>query len=268
MSLSLESIHCYPLKSAAGLSLSEAQVQARGLAHDRRWMVVDADGKFISGRTHPQLVRVVAHVLSDGSLQLHAPGLGALHVPLPAADAARISVTVWDSGVRAALCDAAAAEWLSTLLGSAARLVYMDDAAVRAVDPDHSQPGDEVSFADGFPLLLLSGASIDELNARASHPVDVRRFRPNLVIAGATAHAEDRWKRIRIGEVEFVLPKPCVRCVFTTIDADSGTADVAGEPLSTLKHYRRGPKGISFGMNVIARTSGVVRVGMAVEVLE
>jgi hypothetical protein len=268
MSLTLQSIHCYPLKSAAGLSLLQAEVQARGLADDRRWMAVDANGKFISGRSHPQLVQVVAQVLSDGSLQLDYPGLSTLHVPLPALGAARIAVSVWSSSVLAVRCAAVAEQWLSTVLGSAAQLVYMDDAAVREVDPDHSQPGDQVSFADGFPLLLLSSASIDELNTRASHPLDLRRFRPNLVIAGATPHEEDRWTRIRIGEIEFVLPKPCVRCVFTTIDADSGRADPAGEPLTTLKHYRRSPKGITFGMNMIARMNGVLRVGMVVHVCE
>lgn len=268
MSLLLKSIHHYPLKSAAGLSLTEVEVESRGLRHDRRWMVVDHSGKFISGRTHPQLVRVTAQVQADGSLQLDYPGQQTLQVALPTTDAQRISVTVWSSTVQAPLCDAAAAHWLSAVLGTSARLVYMDEAAVRPVDPDHSQPGDEVSFADGFPLLLLSTASLDQLNGKASHPLDLRRFRPNLVIAGATPHQEDRWKRIRIGEIDFVLPKPCVRCVFTTIDADSGSADPAGEPLTTLKHYRRGPKGITFGMNVIARGNGVLRVGDRLDVLE
>ncbi len=161
----------------------------------------------------------------------------------------------------------AAARWLSDWLEHELRLVHMDAVATRAVDPARSRAGDEVSFADGFPLLLISQAALDELNARLAAPVPMLRFRPNLVVAGSDAHAEDGWRRLRIGAIEFEAVKPCVRCVFTTVDPERGAFDPTGEPLKTLKHYRRGEKGITFGMNLIARGSGSLRLGDAVEVL-
>lgn len=268
MTPTLASIHRYPLKSGAGQSLPQALLQRRGLQHDRRWMVIDANGRFISARTHPQLVRVSALVGEDGHLQLQYPGLPALRVALPGPDAEQVSATVWSSCVQVPLCGDAAAHWLQQVLGEPARLVHMDDSVQRAVDPDYGQPGDEVSFADGFPLLLLSEAALQQLNHRSGHSLDLRRFRPNLVVAGTEPHAEDRWRRIRIGDIEFVLPKPCVRCVLTTVDPDLGSKDPTGEPLTSLKHYRRTPKGITFGMNVIAHGEGMLRVGMPVQVLE
>jgi uncharacterized protein YcbX len=133
-------------------------------------------------------------------------------------------------------------------------------------DP-HSQTGDEVSFADAFPLLLISRAALDGLNARLAKPVSMLRFRPNLVVEGVAAHAEDGWKRIRIGEVEFDVAKACTRCVFTTVDPMRGERDPDGEPLRTLIGYRRTADGVTFGQNLIPRSAGSVRVGDAVEVL-
>ncbi|MBS0590484.1 MAG: MOSC domain-containing protein [Proteobacteria bacterium] len=264
MTHSLSTIYVYPLKSGAALTPSAAEVERRGLARDRRWMVIDADGKFLTGREHARLTLLRALPNSDGSLHLDAPASQGVRVPVPDASAERVATAVWGSPVMPLLADEATHAWLSAFLGLSVRLVYMDRDCVRAVDTTYSQPGDQVSLADGFPLLLISQASLDLLNTKLAAPVPMLRFRPNLVVAGTEPHAEDGWKRIRIGEVEFDVVKPCIRCVFTTVDFTRGERDPSGEPLRTLIGYRRGEKGVSFGQNLIPRGRGVIRIGDAV----
>jgi uncharacterized protein YcbX len=263
----LSSIYLYPVKSCAALAAAQGMVEARGLAGDRRWLIVDDAGKFLTGRQLPLLVRLRATPL-PGGLQLAAPASGEIIVAAPPAGAARRRVTVWKDEVDAADAGDDAAAWLSGLLGRAVRLVHMDGRSSRPVSPTHSRPGDQVSFADAYPLLLVSQASLDGLNARLAAPLPMARFRPNLVVDGVAApHAEDGWKRVRIGAVEFDVVKPCTRCVFTTVDTDRGEFDPTGEPLATLKGYRRSDAGITFGMNLIARGAGTLRPGDAVAVL-
>ncbi len=256
----LAAINIYPLKSCRGLPLPQCAVEPRGLQHDRRWLAVDAQGRFITGRAQPRLVLVRAVPLGDG-LHLSAPGMSEIAVTAPSADAPRRAVRVWDDTVDAACADPAADRWISEALGVAAHLVWMDAVAQRAIAPTHAQPGDEVSFADGYPLLLIGQASLDGLNQRLQNTVPMARFRPNLVIAGVDAHAEDSWRRVRIGAVAFDVVKACVRCIFTTVDTDTGIFDPAREPLNTLLTYRRSPKGVTFGMNLIARARGRLREG-------
>lgn len=262
----LAAIHVYPIKSCAPLSPAAAEVETRGLADDRRWMLVDDSGRFITGRQVPRTVLLQATPTAAG-LRLEAPGVAPFEVARPAADATRRAVTVWKDTLDAPDAGDAVAAWLHAALGRPARLVHMDAAAVRPVNPVRAQPGDEVSFADGYPLLVVSQAALDGLNARLAALVPMQRFRPNLVIEGAPAHAEDGWRRLRVGEVEFEGIKPCVRCVFTTVDVASGTVDPGGEPLRTLKSYRRTSDGVIFGANLIPRGRGTVRVGDKVEVL-
>lgn len=262
----LASVHIYPLKSCAPLAREHACVQLRGLEHDRRWMVVDADGSFITGRKHPRLTLIIATPAGDDALRLRAPGMPDLHLSLPV-HGERREVEVWGSRVDALVADAHANQWISTFLGVPAGFVHMHDACRRAVDTAYSQPGDIVSFADGYPLLAISQAALDLLNSRLAQPVPMLRFRPSMVIAGCTAHAEDAWRRIRIGAAEFDVVKPCIRCVFTTVDFERGRFDPSGEPLRTLLGYRRTPKGVSFGQNLIPRRLGTLHVGDTVEVL-
>lgn len=262
----LQDIFVYPLKSAAALALTRAQVAARGLDGDRRWLVVDPGGAFQTGRQLPALVRIRATPV-DGGLRLALPGQPDLLVGAPGARAARLPVQVWKDAVDAAVAGADADAWLSRALGRPLRLVYMDAAGARAVDPAYGQAGDQVSFADGFPLLAISQAALDQLNGRLPRPLPMLRFRPNLVLSGVPAHAEDGWRRLRIGSVEFAAVKPCTRCVFTTIDHHSGEPDPDGEPLRTLKTYRRGARGITFGMNLIPRGTGAIASGDAITVL-
>lgn len=261
----LESISVFPLKSGAPIARERAAVEPHGLAGDRRWMVVDAAGRFITGRQVPALVLVHA-TPRDGGLRLEAPGHAPLEVATPRADAPRQSVTVWDDTVDAARASGADA-WLTAVLGREARLVHFDADARRAVSPKYGAPGDVVAFADAFPLLLISQGSLDHLNAKLVAPIPMLRFRPNLVVSGCEPHAEDSWKRIRVGALELDVVKPCTRCVFTTIDPARGEPDASGEPLRTLKTYRRSPAGITFGQNLIARGLGTLEVGDRVEVL-
>lgn len=265
MAATLASIHIYPLKSCAPLALEAAHVEARGLEHDRRWMVVDANGKFLTGRQHPRLTLIRAEPVGD-ALHLCAPGMPALRLT-PSPDRPRRSVEVWCSRVDARRADEAADAWISAFLGIPARFAHMGADCMRHVDPDYSRPGDIVSFADGYPLLAISQAALDLLNSKLAQPVPMLRFRPSVVIAGTTPHAEDGWKRLRIGGIVFDVVKPCIRCVFTTVDFERGTFDPSGEPLRTLLTYRRTPKGVSFGQNLIARGTGTLRIGDAVEPL-
>lgn len=265
MTASLGEIVVYPLKSGAGQSLPVAEVGRRGLAGDRSWMLVDVNGRFVSGREWPALVRV--QVQADGAWARFAlDGSGALAVAVPA-DAPRREVEVWGSLMRAADAGDAAASWFSAAFGQPLRLVHADAAMHRPLDPKYAQPGDVTAFADGYPVLLLSRAACQELSTRAGRELGWRRFRPNLVVDGVPAHAEDGWTRVRIGAVEFDVVKPCVRCVFTTVDPDRGEREADGQPLRTLKDYRRGAKGITFGQNLIARGTGTIRLGDPLVVL-
>lgn len=278
--MSVTSVFRYPVKSCRGERLAEATVEPWGLAGDRRWMIIDADGKAVTARAHPGLVLVTpSSDNSNKTLQFATPGLPELRVPIPSPPSAeRIEVNVWGTRVLATLADDEAAEWLTKIVGEPARLVYLDDPTRRAPDPAYSEPGDRVSFADGYPLLLVSERSLDQVNDwifegphAAEGPLPVTRFRPNVVVDGAPAFAEDGWKRLRIGDMPFRVAKGSDRCVFTTIDPR--TAVKSREPLVTLARHRRWDGKIWFGVNLIpdagdaAGTPAVLRPGDPIEIL-
>lgn len=262
--MQLSGLYLYPIKSTAPLQVQTALVEPRGLQHDRRWMVVDAEGRFLTGRQLPRLTLVRARPVSGG-LSLDAPGMPSLLVPFPQTEAT-VPVNVWKNEV-AAKPSGVGDAWLSEFLQQPTRLVHMDAEVTRPMTDPQSRPGDQVSFADAFPLLLISRAALEGLNARLAKPVSMLQFRPNLVVDGAAAHAEDGWKSIRIGGVEFEVAKACTRCIFTTVDPLRGERDPDGEPLRTLIGYRRTAGGVTFGQNLIPRSAGSVRLGDAVEVL-
>ena len=260
--LQLSALHVYPIKGIAGLSVSEAEVLPRGLRGDRRWLLVDADNRFLSQRELPIMSQIRAEAVGDG-WRVSAPNQASLTMQPPTAQD-RLEVTVWSDTVSAQLADATAHAWFSTALGQPVRLVYMDEAAQRPVDPDYSQPGDQVSFADAFPLLIANEASLADLSQRIGEPLSMARFRPNLVISGAEAWAEDDWQRLRIGEVEIDLVKPCSRCQVTTLDPSTASAHPRSEPLRTLATFRKQGGKVMFAVNAIARNGGSLRVGMPV----
>lgn len=267
--LRLSALYRFPVKSLGGESLQRVAVDALGLAGDRRWMVVDSrSGRFLTQRQLPRMTQIGACWLDERTLQLSASGQTALQVVVPPANQALRGVTVWRDSLAAPDAGDAAAQWLSALLGRDCRLVHVPVSRARQVDTAYAQVGDKVGFADGFPLLLIGQASLDDLAARVGRPLEMLRFRPNLVIEGAAPYAEDGWRRLRIGEVEFERVKPCSRCAIPTLDPHSGERADDGEPLRTLATYRRDADGVYFGQNLIQRGTGVLEVGMPVTLLD
>ena len=262
--ITLSQIYLYPVKSLGGIALSSARVEARGLEHDRRWMLVDEGGRFLTQREYPGMARVSPAVAGEG-LELNAPGMETLRVPFVTEGPAQ-TVRVWRSVCEAISAGDEAAEWLTRCLGAPVRLMFMPDTTRRAVNPEYGQPGDMVSFADAYPVLLLGTGSVEDLNARLASPVPTNRFRPNFVIAGTAPYAEDGWTRAAIGSVVFRVAKPCERCVLTTID--QATGERGTEPLHTLAQYRVVGGKVLFGQYLIADQSGVVRVGDPVTLLD
>jgi uncharacterized protein YcbX len=261
-------LNIYPVKSTRRIALQESPVLPRGLPWDRRWMLVDEAGNFITARQQPVLATVQTTV-GDETLSITAEGYETLQLPLQPGQSETTPVTVWKDSLDAVLAGNQADAWFSDFLGLSCRLVQLTDDLSRSVNPDYGRPGDEVSFADGFPLLLITRASLADLNSRLQQPVEMRRFRPNLVVDGDAPYAEDHWRRIRVGDVEFEGVKNCSRCVVTTIDPDSGRKHPDKEPLRTLSTYRRRPQGgVYFGQNLIPRSGGVIHVGAEVVLLE
>lgn len=258
--LRLAELWIHPVKSLAGRRVPEAVVEDRGLRHDRRFMVVDPDGRFLTQRTLPAMATLTAAVEGD-LLILDGPAGAPLPLPLEGGEVAR-AVTVWGDRVEALDMGDDAAAWLRDRLGVDARLVRMPQGTRRSSERAR-HAGDVVSFADAFPFLLLTEASIEALNARLDVPVDARRFRPNLVVAGATPFAEDGWTTLSIGSVTFHVSKPCARCQIVNVDPDRGVA--TKEPLATLASFRKEGSNVMFGQNLVHDGEGTIRVGDRVD---
>ena len=259
-------IHVFPVKGLAGTSPDIAEVEPWGLQSDRRWMVVDSAGRFLTQRVLPRMALIRARADACG-IALHI-GASAIRLSHPGAGAPPRQATVWRATLPAADAGDAAADWLSSVLGQPCRLVYMRDTTIRPINPAYAPSGETVSFADGYPVLLTSLASLADLNARLAHPVPVSRFRANIVVGDAPPWAEDCWRLIRIGGAVFRVAKPCDRCTVTTIDQQTGLRPDRTEPLRTLGRFRHDERGIMFGQNLIPSTLGRIAVGDAVEVLE
>ena len=260
--ISVTEIWIYPVKGLAGVPAARAAVEPWGLAADRRWMVVDESGRFLTQRQCPAMATVQATY--DGEdLLLAAADHGSCRVRIPERGEPALDVVVWNDSVSACLSEPAADAFLSAVFGRACRLVFMADPAVaRPVDPVFADATDRVSFADGYPLLLASTASLANLNDRMASPVPMDRFRPNLVVDGALPWAEDGWRRMQIGDVLFEAVKPCARCAVTTVDQRTGERSPDNEPIRTLQGFRRDTRGqVIFGQNLLTRSEGVVRCG-------
>lgn len=262
--LEISALAIYPVKSCAQIPLGTARVHRFGLLHDRRWMLVDANGRFITQRQVPRMC-LIQPELRGADLTLRAADMPALTVPSASAKKKR-RITVWDDACDGLDCGDVVAAWLGRFLSIDCRLVFFPENEVRAVDPHYAQAGDRTAFSDGFPLLLIAQASLDDLNSRLDTPIAMSRFRPNLVVSGCEAFAEDSWHRIRIGDINFRVVKPCSRCSIPSIDPTTG--ERGPEPTRTLSRYRSRDNKIFFGQNVIADGEGEIQVGMAVEVLE
>lgn len=261
----LSAIHIYPVKSLGAITLQSARVEARGLRHDRRFLLVNPNGDFLTQRELPQMARLQTRILGE-ELEIENANGTTLQVPL-SSSGARLPVQIWGDSVEAVAVGQAADAWFSEALKTRCRLVWMPDDSERRIDQNYARAGEITSFADGFPALLTSESSLADLNQRLDAPVRANRFRANLEVAGAAPWEEDGWKRFRIGEVEWENLKPCARCVITTIDPQLGARDGL-EPLRTLATFRKRAGGVMFGSNLVARSFGRVQVGDRVEVLE
>jgi uncharacterized protein len=269
--MQLTGINLYPVKSLRGFPVSSAEVDDLGLAGDRRFLVVDDTGQFLTQRTLPRMAQIATELSSD-TLTLRNPDHGSAAVSLHDRGP-MLQVQIWRDQVQAEDCGVEIAVWLSEFLRHPCRLVRVGAAYVRPVNKPNALAGDQVSFADAAPLLVLSEASLAHLNERIrenqSKPVPMDRFRTNLVVTGCDPFAEDTWTRVRIGEVTFHTAGPCARCIMTTTDQRSG--ERGKEPLRTLATFRRDetePTKINFGVNLInERKTGTIRLGDRVELL-
>lgn len=265
----LSALYRYPLKSARGETLQQIGLDKLGLEGDRRWMLVDeASGRFLTQRAVARMSQLSALYNDQGGLTLSAAGLASLEVPLPDAAAALRGVTIWQDSLRVPDAGDEAAAWVSEFVGKPTRLVQVPPERARSTAAGYGKDDDQVAFADGFPLLLIGQASLEDLSSRVGRPLEMLRFRPNLVIEGSAAFAEDQWRRIRIGDLEFRVVKPCSRCILTTIDPQTGERSADREPLATLQKYRAQADGAMFGQNLVNDGSGHLQVGMPVTVLE
>ena len=260
----LSQIHVYPVKSTAALTQSHAWVEKQGLAFDRRFMVASDEGAMITARKYPQMVKITATLTMTG-LVLQYPNKTDL--VLQYADFAMVdaSATVWNDNFSAYTTTMIANQWFSDIIGHSVQLLFCGQQSNRV----RSKIGHNVSFADGYPLLVISEASLAALNERSRDHHTMAQFRTNLVVSNTDAFAEDGWKRIRIGEVEFEIVKPCARCILTTVDPLTGEFNVLKEPLKTMATFRADATGdVFFGQNLVALNEGMIRAGDVIEVLE
>lgn len=263
-SYTLSELIIYPIKSLAGIHLSHSQVTATGLQYDRQWMLVDNQGQFLSQRRLPKMALINTAITTE-HLILSAPQQENLMLSLTPTGEDVIVSTIWHDQCAARSVSLNADLWFSDFLGTDCRLVYLPDDVIRPVDTQYAQATDQVGFADGFPFLIIAENSLVALNQAMQLDLSMNRFRPNLVIAGCESYAEDSWREIRIGDIDFKLPKPCSRCSVPTIDPD--TAQTSKEPLTTLNRLRKWQNKVYFGQNAIHNQSGHLSIGNKVHIL-
>lgn len=253
----------YPVKSMGHIALDAAEIDRFGLHNDRRWMLVDSNGLYVTQRKYPRMCLIEAK-LHDHHLLLQAPDMPPFRVP-EIQDKSRITVQVWQDECSAYDCGGEAAKWLTEFMGIDCRLVYFPENENRLIDQQYAKAHEYTAFSDGFPILLISQASLDDLNSRLESPVPMVRFRPNLVVTGCEAYAEDEWQQIKIGDLILRLVKPCSRCIIPNINSQTG--EKGAEPLKTLSQYRKRHNKVFFGQNIIVNGTGKIELGMSVEVL-
>ncbi len=247
----------YPVKACAGVRVTHALLTPRGLAGDRRYMLVDAEGRFFTQREEPKLQTV--RTVFDGESVLLDTVAGSLRIPRELHGGKRIEVTVWQSDCEA-IEHVPGSQLLSEMLAREVKLVFMPDDVQRNVDQDYGEPGDIVSFADGFPILLANEASLADLNAALEEPVTMQRFRPSVVVRGAAAYQEETWSHLQSALVRLRAAKLCTRCAVINVDPGTGTRP-STQPLATLaQHHAPGGKPV-FGVNLIPESVGSLQEG-------
>lgn len=269
--LTVSELTIYPVKSLGAINLPRMRFDDFGPAGDRRFIVADRKGRFVTQRDYPRMT-LINVAQREGAIDFSAPDVPMFSLVIPnissteSGGAVVKDITVWRDSVKACDMGDAIAAWLSSYIGSDVRLYYMPGDSVRAVDPQYGRVGDRVSFADGFPVLLIGAASLEELNRALPEPIASLRFRPNIVVAGAAPYAEDKWKRVRIGAIEFDVVKPCSRCVIPSIDPLTAQKQLV--VAQTLARLRMRDRAIYFGQNLIPRGTGEIVLGDIVSVIE
>lgn len=258
----------YPIKSLAGIQLGEVNVESRGLQYDRRWVLADENGVFVSQREFPEMNFLQPQINGNIMTITHKKGeYSDLSFDMSEPDTAEENVTIWDDTCQAKPVDKSADLWFSNFLGKNVRLLYMDENSVRQADQRYAiNQSDKVSFADGYPILMISKKSLELLNSKSEEHIPMSRFRANVIVSGESAHIEDQLRKININGLELYGVKPCARCIMTTIDIETGKK--GKEPLKALSTYRKLGNKILFGENFIPMSNGKISVGQDIEVLE
>lgn len=260
----LSDLYIYPVKSLGGISIKSSEVTERGLKYDRRWLLVDQYGKFITQRVYPQMALICVEI-KDGKLEFnHRIKNEKFSLYIESKAGGRTEAVIWSDKVSAQFVNSTADEWFSEMIGVKCRMVYMPDDTYRPVDNRFAYRNEIVSFADAYPFLLIGQSSLDELNSRLIEKIPVNRFRPNLVFSGGNPFDEDRIKSFILGDVTFFSVKPCARCVVTTINQD--TAEKNEEPLNTLSTYRKVNNKVMFGQNLLHKGCGSISVGSELKI--
>lgn len=263
--LKISDLIIYPVKSLGGISLNTATVTDRGLEHDRRWMLINTQNRFLSQRELPQMALLKTSITADGISVIYAKNNHSYLIPFQPLTNNYIAVTIWDDTCTAQLVSPEADVWFSNILGIDCRLVYMPDDTHRPVDPKYAPEDKVTSFSDAYPFLLIGEASLNDLSQRAGEPIPMDRFRPNLVFTGGEAYAEDTLAHFTINSIHFYGVKLCARCPVPGID--QATAISGKQPLKTMAGYRRRNKNVWFGQNLIHTGDGVLKVGDNIEVI-
>lgn len=256
----LQDIYVYPIKSLGGVRMESANLEERGFEHDRRWMLVDENGMFLSQRTIHRMALLGVEITKEGLKVSEKNNCNNyLLVPFGPLSDKMIQVGIWEDEVIGQLVGKEFDDWFSSFLGMKCRLVKMPETTYRRLKPKYAVNGESVSFADGMPYLVIGQSSLDDLNGKLSNPVPMDRFRPNLVFKGGVAFEEDSWDKVQIGEALFKVTKPCARCVMTTVDQQSG--ETSKEPLRTLATYRTVNNNVMFGQNMLLLEGEKISVG-------
>lgn len=263
--LTVSELFIYPIKSLGGIAVSSAMVTSRGLQYDRRWMLVDAHNTFISQREIAAMALFEVAIQPDGLLVTHRPDGAAILIPFEPQTGELLTVEVWSDHCKGQVVSPEANQWFSEKLGINCRLVYMPDTVNRRVDGRYAKDKEIVSYADGYPMLLIGQASLDDLNSRLQEPLTMQCFRPNIVFTGGEPYEEDNMDAFTINNIRFFGVKLCARCVITTINP--ATAIKGKEPLRTLATYRMKNNKIYFGQNLLHKGEGIIQVGDTIEIV-
>lgn len=262
----LSEIYIYPIKSLGGIKLESSEFGETGLQYDRRWMLINKDNKFITQREFSKM-SLISTKITNNHLVCIAKDMDDLYIPFENNFSKTITVNVWRSFCEAQTYENKINQWFSEFLNTDTRLVFMPETTKRSVNPDYAINNDIVSFADGYPFLVIGQGSLDDLNSKLYNPISMNRFRPNFVINGSTPFMEDEYKNITIGNNKFFIVKPCERCVITTIEQSKGISE-GKEPLKTLSEYRKINNKVIFGQNLLSENkSGFIKVGDKVSLI-